>query len=436
MDQTNWESFTPVKSDYFELNDQLIDIKAETENDQFLLQQLDHNLYDGVTDGDGDGKHAPKNDALTKLNDFSLDNYNFEDLNHDMSELGYRHGDAPTGGDIAGAGAGAPSTYRHNSSSAFPPTGSVQNTPSMLPHKHQQLVNHNQVVSSPILPSQNDKSFNNQHYYHKLSRNKSKEALESMPQSQHIRPDVIFTPLMSPHHTPADSRGKFAVQASFEPLTSPALAAQTHGPSDAVSKRRSSSSVFSTVNENKPVSFKRRTPHGTPILPSNGSSSGVDGGTHFEGLPDASMSVSSSSTPMLPPQSYKKIDPESSTTSPQMMGFTMGKLAKQKSQPPPPVDSPPTSSRKSSYDSSRSNDTSPSLAPMGKEKPSTKKASHKLAEQGRRNRMNVAVQSLGLLVPQKYHERVAIPSKATTVELASSYIKDLVREVEELKKRS
>ncbi|EGV64753.1 hypothetical protein CANTEDRAFT_134063 [Yamadazyma tenuis ATCC 10573] len=73
---------------------------------------------------------------------------------------------------------------------------------------------------------------------------------------------------------------------------------------------------------------------------------------------------------------------------------------------------------------------------MGKEKPSTKKASHKLAEQGRRNRMNVAVQSLGLLVPQKYHERVAIPSKATTVELASSYIKDLVREVEELKKRS
>ena len=63
------------------------------------------------------------------------------------------------------------------------------------------------------------------------------------------------------------------------------------------------------------------------------------------------------------------------------------------------------------------------------------KASHKLAEQGRRNRMNNAVQELGRLIPQSYHDEVSIPSKATTVELASKYITALLKEVEELKGR-
>lgn len=66
--------------------------------------------------------------------------------------------------------------------------------------------------------------------------------------------------------------------------------------------------------------------------------------------------------------------------------------------------------------------------------PVTKKASHKLAEQGRRNRMNTAVSELGSLVPQIYHNEVTIPSKATTVELASKFIRDLIDEIEDLKK--
>ena len=66
------------------------------------------------------------------------------------------------------------------------------------------------------------------------------------------------------------------------------------------------------------------------------------------------------------------------------------------------------------------------------EKPPTKKASHKLAEQGRRNRMNQAVHDLGELIPKLYHDLVTIPSKATTVELASTYIKDLLERIEEL----
>ena len=68
------------------------------------------------------------------------------------------------------------------------------------------------------------------------------------------------------------------------------------------------------------------------------------------------------------------------------------------------------------------------------EKLASKKASHKIAEQGRRNRMNVAIAELTALIPQAYHDEVAIPSKATTVELASKYITFLLGEIDELTK--
>lgn len=61
-----------------------------------------------------------------------------------------------------------------------------------------------------------------------------------------------------------------------------------------------------------------------------------------------------------------------------------------------------------------------------------KKNSHKLAEQGRRNRMNQAIIELGTLIPDELNSTVAIPSKATTVELASVYIKALQNEIKRL----
>lgn len=517
--EQEWNTFSPNKSEYYENE---FDKKPFNDSDQYLLHQLELNMYENPE----------------KLEDFSLDNYQF------VLDQGQGPGHASGAGNGANGGAGSqgqtPShgrelvqtptslqqisdgmfgsnggtpglglvqgpqgldlglgqyqnhqnQHQHQQnhqtapapgpngpgaggySTAFPPNTSVQNTPSLLPNKR--LLN--QVVSSPILPSQNDKSFNNQHYYHKLSRSQSKELYEHQPQLQHVRPDVIFTPLVSPHDTPVDK--KYAVQASFEPLTSPALQARglalalnqgqaqslnqgqalVQGVQGQAEKRRTSSSAFPSVDENKPTSFKRRTPHGTPIMPANYDNRNSKSPTTFERLPDTSYSSEYSNsaygTPMLPPQSFKKIDEngykdngyketstykkagngngKGSSTSPQLMGFTMGKLAKQQEE----SESPVLRSRKSSFTSSKSSDTSPNLAANGlkKEKPPTKKASHKLAEQGRRNRMNIAVQSLGLLIPQSYHDQVAVPSKATTVELASQYIGDLLEEIERMKR--
>ncbi|SSD58852.1 uncharacterized protein SCODWIG_00613 [Saccharomycodes ludwigii] len=58
---------------------------------------------------------------------------------------------------------------------------------------------------------------------------------------------------------------------------------------------------------------------------------------------------------------------------------------------------------------------------------SKKKEVHKEAEKGRRNRLNNALIELNNLLPQDIKNRVKIPSKATTVELACSYIRDLLK---------
>ncbi|GMM38807.1 hypothetical protein DASC09_061460 [Saccharomycopsis crataegensis] len=63
-----------------------------------------------------------------------------------------------------------------------------------------------------------------------------------------------------------------------------------------------------------------------------------------------------------------------------------------------------------------------------------KKSSHREAEKGRRDRMNIAIHDLALLIPEELTSSVAVPSKATTVELASQYIQSLVDEVERLNK--
>lgn len=48
--------------------------------------------------------------------------------------------------------------------------------------------------------------------------------------------------------------------------------------------------------------------------------------------------------------------------------------------------------------------------------------------------MNHAIQELSCLIPTTFHERAAVPSKATTVELAAEYISTLLKEIEDLKK--
>ncbi|SCV01146.1 LANO_0F10374g1_1 [Lachancea nothofagi CBS 11611] len=55
-----------------------------------------------------------------------------------------------------------------------------------------------------------------------------------------------------------------------------------------------------------------------------------------------------------------------------------------------------------------------------------KKDVHKAAEQGRRNRLNNALAELHGLIPLELRESILIPSKATTVELACDYIRDLL----------
>lgn len=64
----------------------------------------------------------------------------------------------------------------------------------------------------------------------------------------------------------------------------------------------------------------------------------------------------------------------------------------------------------------------------------SKKMNHKLAEQGRRNRMNVAIQELDNLIPDTYKDGAMVPSKATTVEMSSKYIRDLQTENKRLSK--
>lgn len=60
---------------------------------------------------------------------------------------------------------------------------------------------------------------------------------------------------------------------------------------------------------------------------------------------------------------------------------------------------------------------------------SDKKISHKLAEQGRRNRMNIAIQELDKLIPESMKRNITVPSKATTVELGCRYIQELLDQV-------
>lgn len=454
-----------------------------SEQDQYFLQQIENNLYSGNTNSKNEASNQPpsrenpNHTSNHQLPDLNLDQFNFMLPDLDFNESSHLQHQQP------GQQYDQQEHHHHHhhhhhhskSSSAYPPSNLPQNTPSMLAQKR--IIDEEKAEQdgfvSPILPGQNDHSYNNQHYYHKTSSNTPiKEGYSS-----HVRPDAVFTPLVSPAVTPLDLQVNInkskPISASFEPLTSPALNAQ---PSN--DRRRSSSSVFApSSNDDQKNSInsnhKRRTPHSTPILQANNKlkkspslknsrSNIIKNSSPFENLPESSIdSKSIETTPMLPPQSKKQnIDnnplqhsnSNSNSNTPTLMGFTMGRLAEANNHDDStsPVNSRQNSTSKKSSSSSETlpilgsqrtransntslNSNGTSTSKKKGEKPATKKASHKLAEQGRRNRMNVAVQDLSNLIPQNYHDEVSIPSKATTVELASKYIKDLLNELESLK---
>lgn len=472
-----------------------------SENDHYFLHQIEHNLYHG-TDGTPQGppSHPPQPDMVlvhdeglhmallngnTPLHVIHGDTpghhqalFGMENMDFMLPELGYEE----VGGHQGEPPLNAHHHHHHHHLlsqllAAYPPLLLPQNTPSMVANDKKQS---HDMFALPILPGQNEKSYNNQHYYHK---NRDRAPTLAPYQLLHVRPDAVFTPLVSPAVTPMDSQvntNKFTqpIQTLFEPLTLPALNAQNSN----VDRRRLSSLMFAPADE-QPV-HKRRTPHSTPTLlaassslakgkrsPSVKNRSAKATVSPIEKLPESSMDLSKTSTettPMLPPQG-KKIgisasgDPNGSTAGPAtLMGFTMGRLAElqhnddeSSNNSSPSLKNSNKSSRKSSIYSSKNTSTNKVLLPksssssetspildshMGSmpkksgEKPSTKKASHKLAEQGRRNRMNVAVHELSSLIPQDYHEEVSIPSKATTVELASKYIRDLLVELEKARR--
>lgn len=423
--------------------------------DQMFLNHLEHNLYDSSTMNSHretkvhhvtNSRNTDNTDINIHMLSGSIDGVPGELSNH-MNFMVSDDLDLDS--------------KSYDQSSAYPPSNLPSHTPNLVGSKslsYTQNAN-NRMLVSPILPGQNDKSYNEQHLYHKHNRSRNQTQLYS------IRPDAVFTPLVSPAVTPMDSqinvnKGPAPVQATFEPLTSPALGAQR-----SEDRRRSSSATFGPSEDNSSHN-KRRTPHGTPILQANNKAkssltptvkhiSSSRNINTFEKLPESSINLSRSSvenTPMLPPQG-KVVEISTNTSEPAtLMGFTMGRLAEQKmdnsSTRPSKADrkSPVkyTAARKMSSKSSSDGEVSPVLSTendqtptssKGKsEKPAAKKFSHKLAEQGRRNRMNMAVQELSNLIPKVYHDEVAIPSKATTVELASRYIEDLLREIEDLRK--
>lgn len=479
--QQHMRGFTPQMN--MQTNPQLDSSLANPvfAHDPFLLEHLDSNLYLGLSPAvPGDHSH---DDPL--LADFHLGGMEFiapEELDH--------------------------------TSKAFPPLDFPQNTPALtargaqhrlLPHHHPQHQNVHAAFESPILPSQNQKSYNQEHLY-QTQKQQQRARHPGMPQQQKllhsiskldhtvVKQEPVFTPLVSPAVTPMDlqvnvNNQQFALpsQADFEPLTSPALKAQNQNQGHAhmlqpqPQRRRS----LSTFNDDYSVgsSAKRRTPHLTPNLQAVNSKlkrspslRKVPQYDHLEN-PHEHITTSSETTPMLPPQGKRMvIDVNSQYASNQnapagfgpgtMMGFTMNRLAElqddilqssfdsstRKQSKTQWHDTNPdnrledTYRRQSSEHLSKSisslSDTSPLLEAQSAgdndgsrpHRPTTKKTSHKIAEQGRRNRMNHAIHELSRLIPANYHENVTVPSKATTVELACEYIRHLLGKLESKKR--
>jgi hypothetical protein len=256
-----------------------------------------------------------------------------------------------------------------------------------------------------------------------------------------IRPDVVFTPLVSPAVTPLDSMMNNGKQTGFfSPLTSPALEAKSprrlkknsisEDPKKKYSKRKTPGStpivgptIPGRIAKQSPIIKARRSTSYTAALSQHQKQQPkIDTKHEFQdvSLPDSATSV------MAPPKQRTRSASKGATpaTPATLMNFNKGQS---------PVILPSTDSRRSS--TSTLKQTQRASSEDDDLDPHSKKQSHKLAEQGRRNRMNQAIVDLGALIPEELQATVTIPSKATTVELASQYIKSLANEVEMLRER-
>ena len=374
-------------------------------------------------------------------------------------------------------------------SSAFPPSLDChwENSP-QINYRGLEGVQKNlaeaKVFASPVLPSQNEKSYNYEHYFHKQQKHQTggDNYMSHLIQGSRIKTDAAFTPLVSPSITPRSTQfnaykyqSNAPVQTVFEPLTSPALSGQK------ADKRRLSTSTYETAQE-QPSLSKKRTPHSTPTMRANNSqrpkgreNAFVSSQASISKLPEPSLdgnkNISDVSGAPLD-EERKNSDMFDRNNKPDapftVMGFTMKMLADQQKLPQERIgDESEQQEQLENADAKNedenfkevssgggndiayqhsSNEDTPVLyprrvslvenisLPRNTDKFPKKKSSHKLAEQGRRNRMNSAVKELSSLIPETYHDEISIPSKATTVELASRYIIDLRHELDELKK--
>lgn len=263
-----------------------------------------------------------------------------------------------------------------------------------------------------------------------------------------VKPD--FTPLMSPAVTPRDTELIKKAGKAFSPLTSPALECQNTSP--VLRTRKASYGRKQSLDSNKRNSITtptltgrvvKQSPHLQARRPNYSKSS-----------KDFKLPESADNTETMPPPAIPDIKSQMDPSS-KMMSFTFQKLESVQSngsqeaspeytqyfseQPRDDVvtnnaritsNSPPVilqSSQTRSATSTSANQ-SPQLLP------GDKRMSHKLAEQGRRNRMNVAVQELEKMLPDNLVREVSVPSKATTVELACRYIQQLEEELARIKR--
>ncbi|KAM9887255.1 hypothetical protein OXX79_013785, partial [Metschnikowia pulcherrima] len=174
-------------------------------------------------------------------------------------------------------------------SRAYPPSEFPENTPALQAANSRlntapKLPNSATVFQSPILPSQNSKSYNQEHLIQKQRQQRSRRSTPMMTQQNPTIPEAHFTPLASPAVTPSESQINSNTQlfvpaaTDFEPLTSPALKAQSHGNTAGPGiSGLSASSAFETDRRRPSTAFagdsytngnpaKRRTPHSTPKL--------------------------------------------------------------------------------------------------------------------------------------------------------------------------
>lgn len=233
-----------------------------------------------------------------------------------------------------------------------------------------------------------------------------------------ILSSLDYTPLLSPGNPSQQPPQQQMPTSTLSPLSSPALP---------FNKRRESSQTSSHMSNKR-----SKTPSTTPLLSSV-----------FDFLPDMDL--------QLPPppniDSIKKhtsvlINPNhmrSANSSPVILPSSYplpNSLPNLDHAPTPHTSAVSNTPQQSAIGTSILTRQNSRTSISGSAGGGDKKMTHKLAEQGRRNRMNVALQDLDKLIPDDYKRDIIVPSKATTVEMGCAYIKQLQDEIQRLKSAS